>query len=70
MSEQVSSTTPGLSTRTVSRTRGATSGILLVILGAWGALVPFIGPTFGWGWDSDQSRYFPAQPRLPPACSS
>jgi hypothetical protein len=30
----------------VPRTRGALSGVLLVLLGAWGALVPFIGPYF------------------------
>jgi MFS family permease len=28
----------------VTRSRGALSGLLLVLLGAWGALVPFIGP--------------------------
>jgi hypothetical protein len=28
----------------VPRTRGATSGLLLLALGAWAALVPFIGP--------------------------
>ena len=28
----------------IPRTRGAGSGILLVLLGAWGALIPFIGP--------------------------
>src|SRR3954453_967874 len=30
----------------IPRTRGAVSGVLLVVLGAWGALVPFIGPSF------------------------
>jgi hypothetical protein len=34
----------------VPRTRGTTSGILLVLLGAWGALVPFIGPHFGYAY--------------------
>jgi hypothetical protein len=28
------------------RSRGAVSGLLLIILGVWGALVPFIGPYF------------------------
>jgi hypothetical protein len=28
------------------RSRGAVSGLLLLILGAWGALIPFIGPYF------------------------
>lgn len=34
----------------VPRSRGAASGILLVLLGAWGALVPFIGPHFGYAY--------------------
>jgi MFS family permease len=34
----------------VPRTRGAASGILLVLLGAWGGLVPFIGPHFGYAY--------------------
>ena len=28
----------------VPRTRGVASGYLLILLGAWGALIPFIGP--------------------------
>jgi hypothetical protein len=28
------------------RSRGAVSGLLLMILGAWGALIPFVGPYF------------------------
>ena len=30
----------------VPRSRGALSGVVLVVLGAWGALIPFIGPYF------------------------
>src|SRR3954468_24569536 len=30
----------------IPRSRGAISGLLLVALGAWGAIVPFIGPSF------------------------
>jgi hypothetical protein len=30
----------------VPRTRGVASGFLLILLGAWGALIPFIGPLF------------------------
>ncbi len=40
----------GSSTWRVPRTRGAASGVLLVLLGAWGALVPFIGPRFGYAY--------------------
>lgn len=36
------------------RSRGAMSGFLLVILGAWGALIPFVGPHFNFGYTPDQ----------------
>lgn len=32
----------------VPRSRGALSGLLLVLLGIWGALIPFVGPYFGY----------------------
>ena len=43
---RVASTDRGvqLSKMRVPWTRGATSGVLLIILGAWAAIVPFIGP--------------------------
>jgi hypothetical protein len=31
----------------MARSRGAASGFLLVLLGIWGALIPFIGPYVG-----------------------
>ncbi|HXO80530.1 MAG TPA: hypothetical protein VN856_11645 [Mycobacterium sp.] len=34
----------GFGTLQMPRSRGAVSGLVLLILGAWGALVPFIGP--------------------------
>jgi hypothetical protein len=37
----------------VPRTRGAASGVLLVLLGAWGALIPFIGPYFHYAYTPD-----------------
>ena len=39
----------------VSRTRGALSGLLLVVLGAWGALVPFVGPSFHYAYTPDKA---------------
>ncbi|HEX5401010.1 MAG TPA: hypothetical protein VFX16_01765 [Pseudonocardiaceae bacterium] len=39
-----------ISTWRVPRTRGAASGVLVLLLGAWGALVPFIGPRFGYAY--------------------
>jgi hypothetical protein len=37
----------------VPRTRGAVSGVLLVLLGAWGALIPFVGPYFHYAYTPD-----------------
>jgi hypothetical protein len=39
----------------VPRSRGALSGVLLVLLGAWGGLVPFIGPHFHYAFTPDSS---------------
>jgi hypothetical protein len=36
------------------RSRGAASGFLLILLGVWGALVPFIGPYFDFAFTPDQ----------------
>jgi hypothetical protein len=37
----------------VSRSRGALSGALLILLGAWGGLIPFIGPSFHYAYTPD-----------------
>ncbi|BBY08298.1 hypothetical protein [Mycobacterium noviomagense] len=37
------------------RTRGAVTGLLLVLLGAWGALIPFVGPFFDWAYTPDKA---------------
>jgi hypothetical protein len=37
----------------VPRTRGAGSGILLILLGVWGALIPFVGPYFHFAYTPD-----------------
>ena len=34
----------------VRRSRGALSGLLLVLLGIWGALIPFVGPYFHYAY--------------------
>ncbi|MGB3482028.1 MAG: hypothetical protein WBB07_07390 [Mycobacterium sp.] len=39
----------------IPRSRGAASGFLLIVLGLWGALIPFVGPYFDFA-------YTPAQP--------
>ena len=35
------------------RSRGAASGLLLVLLGLWGALIPFVGPYFHYAYSPD-----------------
>jgi hypothetical protein len=35
------------------RSRGVLSGFLLILLGAWGALIPFIGPYFHYAYTPD-----------------
>ena len=39
----------------VPRTRGAVSGTIIALLGAWGALIPFIGPSFGYSIGPDDA---------------
>ena len=39
----------------VPRSRGALSGVFLVLLGAWGALIPFIGPYFHYAYTPDSA---------------
>lgn len=50
----MSTTTAGepqnLGTVRTARSRGALAGLLLVLLGFWGAFVPFVGPYFGYGF--------------------
>ncbi len=36
------------------RSRGAVCGLILVILGAWGALIPFVGPHFNFAYTPDK----------------
>ncbi|MGH3437167.1 MAG: hypothetical protein ACRDRN_11950 [Sciscionella sp.] len=42
----------------VPRSRGAFSGVLLVLLGVWGGLVPFWGPQFGYAYTPDTTWTF------------
>lgn len=44
----------------VPRTRGVASGLLLVLLGAWGALIPFIGPYFHFAYTPDTAWSYTA----------
>lgn len=37
------------------RSRGAASGLLLILLGAWGALIPFVGPMIDFAFSPDRA---------------
>ncbi|MDX1872550.1 hypothetical protein SBI67_10495 [Mycolicibacterium sp. 120266] len=54
-----STATTGIPARTgrlvIPRSRGAASGLLVMILGAWGALAPFIGPYLHFAYTPDQA---------------
>jgi hypothetical protein len=39
----------------VPRTRGGVSGVLLILLGAWGGLAPFVGPYFRFAYTPDKA---------------
>jgi hypothetical protein len=38
----------------MARSRGAMSGFLLILLGIWGALIPFVGPYFDFAFTPDE----------------
>jgi hypothetical protein len=40
------------------RSRGAFSGFLLILLGLWGALIPFIGPYFHYAYTPDVTWHY------------
>lgn len=42
----------------ISRKTGAMSGLMLVVLGVWGGLIPFIGPYFGYAFGSHATWHF------------
>ncbi len=42
-------------TAAIPRSRGLLSGLVLVALGVWGGLIPFVGPYFGYEFGSDQA---------------
>lgn len=44
----------------VPRSRGAVSGLLLIILGAWGALIPLLGPIAHFGYTPNKAWHLSA----------
>jgi hypothetical protein len=43
------------------RTTGALSGLLIIVLGVWGGLIPFIGPYFHYSFGGDHTWHFTMQ---------
>jgi hypothetical protein len=54
----VSTTTRRGPTMRVPRSRGAFSGLILVVLGVWGALIPFVGPSFSYAYTPSDSWHW------------
>jgi hypothetical protein len=42
----------------IPRTRGLITGLCLIILGAWGGIIPFVGPYFGYAFINHQTWHF------------
>lgn len=42
-------------TAQIPRSRGSLSGLMLVLLGAWGGLIPLVGPYFHYGYTPDRT---------------
>ena len=59
----VTGTTPirPTETRRLPRTTGALSGFLVILLGIWGALIPFVGPYFHYAFGSYQTWHYTSE---------
>jgi hypothetical protein len=42
----------------IPRSRGGVSGVLLILLGAWGGLAPFVGPYFHFAYSPDKAWHY------------
>jgi hypothetical protein len=42
------------------RTTGATSGLIITVLGIWGAVIPFVGPWFSFAFSPDDALHWSA----------
>jgi len=43
---------------TMPRSRGAFSGVVLILLGAWGGLIPFVGPYFHYAYTPNTTWHY------------
>jgi peptidoglycan/LPS O-acetylase OafA/YrhL len=44
--------------RRMTRSTGAVSGLLIVLLGVWGALIPFVGPYFNYSFGTNTTWHY------------
>src|ERR1700733_16313903 len=59
----VTGTTPitHTETRRLPRTTGVLSGLLVILLGLWGALIPFVGPYFHYAFGGYQTWHYTSE---------
>src|SRR5260221_8748065 len=43
-----------------TRSTAAISGLLIALLGLWGALIPFVGPYFNYAFGADETWHYTA----------
>src|SRR5438128_11471368 len=44
----------------IARSTGAVSGLLIALLGIWGALIPFVGPYFDYSFGANSTWHYTA----------
>jgi peptidoglycan/LPS O-acetylase OafA/YrhL len=44
--------------RRMTRSTGAVSGLLIILLGVWGALIPFVGPYFDYSFSTNTTWHY------------
>lgn len=44
--------------RTIPRSKGALSGLIILVLGVWGGIIPFVGPYFNYAMHTDQTWHW------------
>jgi hypothetical protein len=52
-----------MATSTIRKRRSIATGVLLILLGVWGGLAPFVGPYFHYAFTPDTTWHY-TQPRL------
>jgi hypothetical protein len=50
-----------IQTRRLPRTTGALSGVLVILLGIWGGLIPFVGPYFHYAFGSYKTWHYTSE---------